>query len=853
MMDNRAPLKKAVKQSTLTFILNATSATLIILSAFAVFLIFGTNYEVNNAGQARYELTQSAKQFMEGSAYLTNEVRAYAATGNVRNYANYWNEVNIEKNRDHAVERMREIGITYEEENFVTEMYSLSNNLIPLEKESMAFAQAGDYSAALELVYDFHYEDWIARIRAAQTDFIDMLAQRTERELEQAQKNVNLWTVLAVICLSVTAIIQIISLVVVRTKLIHPLIRVRDEMSGIAKGNLHSEFTAIPDTSEMGTLIDSIQKTKAELNIYIEDISVKLAAIANGHEAHIGTEYSGDFNEIKTSINAISSILAEQRKHDEEYREELRRAYEDANAANKAKSEFLATMSHEIRTPMNAILGMTNIALSSDSPERWGHCLNKISDASHHLLGVINDILDMSKIDANKFELAMTDFNFEKMMIRVVDIIRFRVDEKKQRLRVDIDPNMPVSIVADEQRLAQVMTNLLSNAVKFTPEEGEISIEVKLLESMHDECYMRVSVSDNGIGISPEQQKKLFSSFTQAEAGISRRFGGTGLGLAISKGIVEKMNGRIWVESEVNSGSTFAFELCAKRGTEREKRSARLAGVKWEEVRILVADDDPTICEHFQNIARRYSFQCDAAIGGRAAYEKLTSDAHYDILFVDWQMPEINGIKLTQMVRGRRSEAVIIMMSSTEWSEIECDARTAGVNSFLGKPLFTTTVLEAIGECLGTELRMEQEANAPDEDVPDFHRYNILLAEDIEINREIIMTVLEPTGVTITCAENGKAALDKFNANPERFDMIFMDMHMPEMDGISATLEIRAVGHPRAKTVPIVAMTANVFREDIERCLAVGMNDHIGKPIDFEVVIEKMKKYLPKESKKTVF
>ena len=842
-MKESKPVKKAVKQSTLTLLLNTTSILLIVLCCTSFYFIVASNGRVSEAADQRYALYHNAKRFMEASSFLTEEVRAYAATGDLIHYDNYWKEVNVKKNRDIAVDNMRDIGITYHEGALVTEMHALSNNLIPLEKNAMDLAAEGKTGAALEAVYGWSYLDWITRIRTAQTKFIRMLDDRTERQLADEHRVTRVWTVINLVCLLVTALIQVVSALVVRARLIRPLVMVRDEMLQIERGNLRSEFAATPDTSEMGMLIGSMLATKAELNAYLREISEKLAAIAKGDGAtRIDSDYPGDFVEIKNSINEISHILAAQRERDGRSRRELRAAYIEANAANRAKSNFLSSMSHEIRTPMNAIIGMTNIALASDDAARRDHCLNKINDASNHLLGIINDILDMSKIDAGKFELSPAEFNVEKMMIRVVNIINFRVDEKHQKLSVHLDPDAPVSLVADDQRLSQVITNLLSNAVKFTPEQGEIGVEVRLLHEDENGCRMHVAVTDSGIGISPEQQKLLFTSFSQADAGISRKYGGTGLGLAISKSIVEKMGGRIWVESELGKGSKFAFEFTVARGVMEEEQQAALRGVKWDDLRVLAADDDPAILEYFRNIARRFNFHCDMAAGGVEALEKVATAERYDILFIDWKMPDLDGISLTRKIRDKGVDnAVIIMISSAEWSEIEKSARAAGVDKFVPKPLFASVIIDMIGECLGAETRLDKTCEA---DLPDFSGYRVLLAEDNEINREIVLALLEPTGVAITSAENGAIALEIFTEDPESFDMIFMDLHMPEMDGSVATARIRALDHPYAKQVPIVAMTANVFREHINRCLDIGMNDHIGKPLDFNDVLGKMKKYL---------
>jgi signal transduction histidine kinase/CheY-like chemotaxis protein len=526
--------------------------------------------------------------------------------------------------------------------------------------------------------------------------------------------------------------------------------------------------------------------------------------------------------------------------------ESLIRAKAEALSSARAKSEFLANMSHEMRTPMNAIIGMTTIAKGTDETERKDYCLGKIEDASTHLLGVINDVLDMSKIEANKFELSPTEFNFEHALRKAVNVINFRVEEKNQNFTVRVEKLIPSQLIGDEQRLTQVITNLLSNAVKFTPEGGSLCLDSHLLKEEDDVCTIRIEVRDTGIGISKEQQKRLFNSFMQAESNTARKFGGTGLGLAISKRIVEMMGGSIWVESEPGKGSRFIFTIQARRGGE-EKQGILSCGSNWSNIRILAVDDDPLISEYFEDIAKRFGLACDTAGSAEAALSLIAKNGHYDIYFIDWKMPVMDGIELSRRIKSTSSEssphAVVIMISSADWGAIKADAKKAGVDKFLSKPLFPSAIADTINECLGMEnlVAVEEKPLALE---ADFAGKRILLAEDIDINREIVMVLLEPTHLEIDCAENGIEAVEKFARNPEGYAMIFMDVQMPELDGYEATRRIRALDLPNAKTIPIIAMTANVFREDVENCFAAGMNGHVGKPLDFAEVIAELQKYL---------
>ena len=520
---------------------------------------------------------------------------------------------------------------------------------------------------------------------------------------------------------------------------------------------------------------------------------------------------------------------------------DLIEAKDVAERTSVAKSEFLSRMSHEMRTPMNAIIGMTNIAKLSLSWERREYCLDKIAGASKHLLGVINDILDMSKIEANKFELSNIDFSFERLLESVVNVINFRIDEKHQQLVLSIDEKIPPALFGDEQRLAQILTNLLTNACKFTPEEGQITLGAHVLESDGRNITLQMDVTDTGIGISPEQKARLFRSFEQADGGISRRFGGTGLGLAISKRIVEMMGGQIWVDSEEGVGSTFSFTIVF--GASDAEFDAPEGALKHTGLRILAVDDSDDALEYACHVISQLGETCDVAHSGKEAIAMIErAEEPYDVIFVDFQMPGMSGIELADRLRLSEEceRAVIIMVSVAEWSEISEEAIEAGVSGFIPKPLFPNQVAKCINDVFTHKAGAKPGTEGTKDDPQRFAGLCVLLAEDVEINREIVTSMLAYTQIVFDEAENGKIAVEMFAADPKRYDMVLMDIQMPQMDGLEATRSIRALDIPWAKRVPIIAMTANAFREDVENCLEAGMNAHVAKPLDMPQLMREL-------------
>ena len=517
-------------------------------------------------------------------------------------------------------------------------------------------------------------------------------------------------------------------------------------------------------------------------------------------------------------------------------------AFNQAKQASRAKSDFLANMSHEMRTPLNAVIGMTSIARNSSDPERKEYCLTKIEEASTHLLGVINDVLDYSKIEAAKFELTDAEFDFEKMLQRVCDVIAFKLAERKQSFKVFVDTDIPRSLIGDDQHVAQVVANFLSNAVKFTPENGSIALTARLDGERDGALLIRVEVSDTGIGISDEQKERLFNSFEQADNTITKRFGGTGLGLAISKRIIEMMGGEVTVESELGFGSIFGFVAPFQPSPPRETAPAREAA-DLRALRVMVADADPLITDYMTAILFHFGVSCDTADDGAAAFALIENNGAYDLCFADYHLPDINCTELTRGLKEKGAKLVAVMVSTIELDLIEQEAKAAGADRFLSKPVFPSNVFAALSESIAG-LAADPAETGEAEEMDDFTGRRLLLVDDVAINREIVLAVLEPTNIEIDCAENGQIALNMFTEEPDRYDVIFMDVQMPEMDGYQATRRIRELDAPRAKTVPIIAMTANVFREDIEKALDAGMNAHIAKPVDFDEVLILLREYL---------
>lgn len=522
---------------------------------------------------------------------------------------------------------------------------------------------------------------------------------------------------------------------------------------------------------------------------------------------------------------------------------ELEKARQAALDANKAKSEFLANMSHDIRTPMNAIVGMTAIATAHiDDRKQVQNCLRKITLSSKHLLGLINDVLDMSKIESGKLTLTTEQISLKEVVEGIVSIMQPQVKAKNQTFDIQVKNISTERIWSDSIRLNQVLLNLLSNATKYTPEGGSIRLSLSEEKSPKGENYVRshIKVKDNGIGMSSDFLKRIYESYSRADGARVSKTQGTGLGMAITKYIVDAMEGSVDIQSEPDKGTevllTFDFEKAAEIEMD-------MVLPPWN---MLVVDDDELLCKTAMDALKSIGIKAEWTLSGEKAIE-LVNQRHekrddYQIILLDWKLLGMNGIQVAKEIRRNLGDEVpILLISAYDWSEFEAEAREAGISGFISKPLFKSTLYHALRQYMDDKIENDQTLNQN----MDLSGRRILLAEDNELNWEVAKELLSDLGVELDWAEDGQICLDKFQKSPEGYyDAILMDIRMPHMTGYEATKAIRGINHPDALSIPIIAMSADAFSDDIQHCLECGMNAHIAKPIDVIELTRLLKRYL---------
>ena len=542
--------------------------------------------------------------------------------------------------------------------------------------------------------------------------------------------------------------------------------------------------------------------------------------------------------EAKAKQEELDFRIETQKKLEEQSRA-LSDALNVAEEASKAKTAFLSNMSHEIRTPMNAIIALDNIAINDpETPEKTREYLEKIGGSAEHLLNLINDILDMSRIESGKLTLKNEAFSFQKLLEGINTMFSSQCADKDIDYQCHINGHVDDHYIGDSMKLKQVLINILGNAVKFTPEGGTVSLDVEKKTSFDGKTTLQFKITDTGIGMSKDFLPHIFDAFAQENMSTTSKYGSSGLGLAITKNIVEMMNGTIDVESEKGKGTTFTVAVTLMDDT--RKAYGETENFDPQEMSVLIIDDDPVACEHAKLVLEKVGISAEIAESGKQALEMVslrqTRRDPYNLILVDWKMPEMDGVETTRKIREVvHDESAIIILTAYSWDDVLEEATSAGVDSFLAKPLFAATVIDEFKAAVSRKIESESERAGKAE----LAGRHVLLAEDVAINAEIMMMVLQSREMTADLAENGRIAVEKFAASePGYYSAVLMDMRMPEMDGLEATRKIREMDRPDAAEIPIIALTANAFDEDVQRSMQAGLNAHLSKPVQPDVLFE---------------
>ncbi|MGD9731886.1 MAG: response regulator [Desulfamplus sp.] len=614
-------------------------------------------------------------------------------------------------------------------------------------------------------------------------------------------------------------------------------------------------FTILMISHLVAATLLIIWASKRIISKPVEDLAQSVVAIKPGSNQNLTINPIHDRDEIGLLSRSINYLI----ESAEDAITETIIAKKTAESANRSKSDFLANMSHEIRTPMNAIIGFTKLALKTELTARQHDYISKIQSSSLSLLQIINDILDFSKIEAGRLKMESIPFNPHDIINNTATMVALKASEKGVELINSIADNVPQSIIGDPVRLGQVLLNLTNNAVKFT-QSGYIFMRTEVIQTIEppllsgeNQCIVKFSISDTGIGMTPEQSDRLFQPFTQADSSITRRFGGTGLGLSISKNIVEMMGGEITVESKAGVGSTFSFTAIFTTNSKIEQQSYKSTIPEaLHNLKVLVVDDNEMSLEIIVGYLNSFGFQTVAVNSGKAALDELTKSVKikpYDLVFVDWKMPEMDGIELSKRIKQRKDigkTPLIIMVTAFGREELMKLADKAGINAFLIKPVNPSLILDAVMHMFNKSSQVTtKKLYTPDNELKeeiktDIKGAKILVVEDNSINQQVAKEILEEAGLIVDIAGNGKEAVDKvLNGS---YEIVLMDIQMPVMGGYEATAIIK--GNPLLKDIPIIAMTAHAMEGAKELCLESGMDDYVTKPIDSERLFSVLAKWI---------
>ena len=576
-------------------------------------------------------------------------------------------------------------------------------------------------------------------------------------------------------------------------------------------------------------------------------IAYRYLVIKDGNESYEMLRMADAKTGSSKDTDLVNSIGVGFTDIDEEMRDSLAKnqalsdALKTAEEASRAKTVFLSSMSHEIRTPMNAIIGLDSLALNEpDISETTKDYLEKIGSSAQHLLSLINDILDMSRIESGRMVLKNEEFAFSKLIEQINVIFSGQCQEKGLEYNCHIKGQLCDYYIGDDVKLRQVLINILGNAVKFTPEGGNVEFAVEKTGGFGDRSVLQFRIKDTGIGMSKDYLPQIFDAFSQENSGTTNKYGSSGLGMAITKRIVEMMNGEITVESEKNVGTTFTVNVTLKDSDRKLSDDSDDFDIHPEDMKVLIIDDDPLACDQAKLVMNQAGIEAESAVSGSQALDMVRlSQARqepYNLIIVDWQMPEMDGVETTKNIRSMiGADTAVIILTAYSWDDIYEEATSAGVDSFIAKPLFTENLFTEFKNV----LKKKKIASVKNHNKANLEGRHLILAEDIEVNAQIMMKILFMRKIEVDHAVNGREALDLYMDKPEGYyDAILMDMRMPEMDGLTATRNIRASGRSDSATIPVIALTANAFDEDVQQSLQAGLNAHLSKPVEPAVLFD---------------